>query len=132
MSRVYSEDSAYVDTNPDTNRISFRMSESMPSQDTQLTELRLSSFYSQDYMLGTTPVVDMSKTKTMMTMSSVVSTELDMVARSQDCLVKHSAKEDSKETCPARAKRLSLCCLNYIWDLVTAIISSGTFQQSYH
>ena len=128
---MYSEDSAYVDTNPDTNRINFRMSESMPSQDTQLTELRLSSFYSQDDMLGATPM-DMSKTKTMMTMSSVVSTELDMVARSQDCLVKQNVKEATKETCPGRVKRVFLCCLNYIWDLVTAIISSGTFQQSYH
>ena len=122
--RVYSEDSAYVDTaaNLETNRISFRLSESMPSQDTDLTELRMSSFYSQDDMLAK----DIVKTKTMMTMSSVMSTELD-TARSHDCLV----KEKQSESYQNRVKRASMCFINYIIDFVRTVISSDYDSHSH-
>ena len=85
----------------------FRM-ESMPSQDTDLTELKMSSFYSAEEMLKqteddheattanlTNSTIDTKDTngdsvlpqsRTMMTMSSVVS-EYDQF-RSQDCLVR--------------------------------------------
>ena len=133
MIRVYSEDSAYVDSRPDDNRISFRM-ESMPSQETDFTELRLSSFYSQEEMLeGKEQKLNvdngipdghndqLNKTRTILTMSSVASTELDPF-RSQDCLVKHNQGDGiaGKQS----IKRYSLCCVNYIVDFVSAILSS--------
>ena len=134
--RVYSEDSAYVDSKPEDNRTSFRM-ESMPSQETDFTELRLSSFYSQDEMLDSdegqkklnvadNKIVDghndqFNKTRTILTMSSVTSTDVDPF-RSQDCLVKHNQGGDivGKQS----MKRYSLCCVNYIVDFIAGILTS--------
>ena len=133
--RVYSEDSAYVDTTVDIGqRISFM---SGPSQDTEFTELRLSSFYSQEEILskaspgpGDTPEAgdqerlgvtreetEMSGTRTLVTMSSLASTEFDPF-RSRDCLVRNGQHKS-----PPGDKRQSLCCLNTILDLVRAIFA---------
>ena len=138
--RVYSEDSAYVDTNMwesggPGQRISFMM-ESAPSQDTEFTELRLSSFYSQDEILDTAgapepeqsapapsvvagdqaPGEGVTGTRTLITMSSLASTEFDPF-RSQDCLVRDGQHKPVPGT-----KRYSMCCVNTLVDFVQALL----------
>ena len=125
----------------------------MASQDTDLTELKMSSLYSQEEIIANTtanttthttnnvdtpshtngassightngstnvnaPDPDLSKSRTMMTMSSFVSTEYDPF-RSQDCLVKNTTTLKNHSD-----RRLSLCCLNYIVDFVRALLIS--------
>ena len=152
--RVYSEDSAYVDTTMGESggpgqRISFMM-ESAPSQDTEFTELRLSSFYSQDEILDTVaeqhsdpapaagdkPDVGgdqelsgvttggpggITGTRTLVTMSSLASTEFDPF-RSQDCLVRNGQHKPAPGT-----KRYSMCCINTIVDFVQALLYPDKF-----
>ena len=123
--RVYSEDSAYVDTTmmTENNRISFRME----SQDTELTELRLSSFYSQDEILNQTRKrdvntdldTDLDRSKTMMTMSSLASTEFDPQFKSEDCLVRSNHTVPDKST-----RRHSVCCYNFVLEFIRALLIS--------
>ena len=150
ITRVYSEDSAYVDTTvgesgvPGGQRISFMM-ESAPSQDTEFTELRLSSFYSQDEILDTVGEHSdpdqsvkvkqdgtgdegitgtsgtMTGTRTLVTMSSLASTEFDPF-RSQDCLVRNGQHRPVPPT-----KRYSMCCVNTIVDFVQALLYPDKF-----
>ena len=118
--RVYSEDSAYVDTQmvTENNRISFRME----SQETELTELKLPSFYSQDEILGQTTKgsanPDLDRSKTMMTMSSLASMELDSQFRSEDCLVGHQSGPVKSLT------RYSTCCYNFVLEFIRALLIS--------
>ena len=121
MIRVYSEDSAYVDTQvvAENNRISFRME----SQDTELTELRLSSFYSQDDILQQVrpgvPGPELDRSRTVVTMSSLASTEFDPGFRSEDCLVRYSQPVPDKSI-----KRYSVCCYNFLLEFIRALLIS--------
>ena len=147
--RVYSEDSAYVDTTLGESggpgqRISFMM-ESAPSQDTEFTELRLSSFYSQDEILdtagensapsaGDTPGVAgdqgavttdtpgaMAATRTLVTMSSLASTEFDPF-RSQDCLLRNGQPKPVPGS-----KRYSIFCVSTIVDFIQGLLFPDKF-----
>ena len=137
--RVYSEDSAYVDTTMGESggqRISFMM-ESAPSQDTEFTELRLSSFYSQDEILDTvgensalsagdtpdagdqgavTTETPGEMTRTLVTMSSLASTEFDPFM-SQDCLVRNGQPQPVPSN-----KRYSMFCVSTIVDFVQSLL----------
>ena len=101
------------------NRISFRME----SQDTELTELRLSSFYSQDDILSQSrsrelkPELDRSRT--VVTMSSLASTEFDPQFRSEDCLVRYSQPVPDKSL-----SRYSICCYNFVVEFCRALLIS--------
>ena len=121
MIRVYSEDSAYVDTQlvTENNRISFRME----SQDTELTELRLSSFYSQDEILNQSrtrePQSEFDRSKAVVTMSSLASTEFDPQFRSEDCLVRYNHSVPDKSI-----TRYSICCYNFVVEFIRALLIS--------
>ena len=103
------------------NRISFRME----SQDTELTELRLSSFYSQDEILNQSRQKedcnpDLDRSKTMMTMSSLASTELDSQFRSEDCLVRVNTRKAVEKS----RRGYSICCYNFVVDFIRAVLIS--------
>ena len=113
MIKIYSEDSGqaatdYADDNygkfPGRNTTKM---ESQPSQETQVTELRMESLHSQDDLLehsnhmfkqkkAITPTIatswDIGKTSKLATMASQASTEVDPF-RSRDCLILNTSAQ---------------------------------------
>ena len=143
MIKIYSEDSGraatdYADDNygkiPGRNTTQI---ESQPSQETQVTELRMESLHSQDDLLehsnhmfkqkkAITPTIatswDIGKTSKLATMASQASTEVDPF-RSRDCLILNTSAQVKQ------SKSYSLCCLNFIAEYINSLSNPANETQ---